>query len=362
MRPVAAAVVLGAACSVESEPKTLAVPNDDDFRYVSDMLGARCGSLDCHGQPGRALRLYSKSGLRLSPNAVPGRGPATGAEHAENYAALSLLEPEILSLVFRQAGRDPARLTLVRKARAAESHKGGRAIDELGDRCIVSWLEGKVDKKACFQASQLRKPPGFGLGTGGGNAGTGGAGGMSSGGTGGTAAFGGLPAGGSGGVPSGGGTVAAGSGGDGGGYVCGTAFWPCANDFYTKCTAQKPAPPAHIAYAYSECQSCHAPGGDAGPSSEFLFSGVVWDFATKKGMERIEVAVRSGSDFYLTCTDALGFFFVPAQGQAAPNWVTAETHIRGELGEKIMPSDKEHKPSCNSSDCHAHPEHLLWGP
>lgn len=360
MRPVTVALAIGAACSVQSEPKTLAVPGDTDFRYVSGMLGARCGSLDCHGQSTRSLRLYSRLGLRLSPDGVSGRGQATEAEHDANYSSLVASEPEILSRVFREGGRDPARLTFVRKARGTESHKGGRAVDEQADRCIASWLEGEIDKKACFQASVLARPPGFGVGTGGGGAG--GTGGQPAGGAAGSGASGGSLVGGSGGVPSGGGTLAAGSGGDGGGYVCGTSFWPCANDFYTKCTAQKPAPPAHIAYADSECQSCHAPGGDAGGSEAFLFSGVVWDFATKKGAERVEVAVLSGSDFYLTCTDALGFFFVPAQGQPTPNWALAETRIRGELGEKIMPSDKKHEPSCNSSDCHAHVEHRLWAP
>jgi len=87
---------------------------------------------------------------------------------------------------------------------------------------------------------------------------------------------------------------------------------------------------------------------------------VVWSFASKSGVEHVDVAVKSGQDFFYTCTDQLGFFFVPAASQPTPNWLTAETHIRGELGETIMPADKEHKSSCDEADCHAHPEHKLW--
>ncbi len=355
MRRVAV-VVVAAACTVSSGEKSFDVPSSDGFRYVSDMLGARCGSLDCHGQAGRNLRLYSRFGLRLAGDDVPGRGQTTAAEHEANYASVVMGEPELLSQVFGDGGRDPQRLTLVRKARYQESHKGGRAVDAYGDRCIVSWLEGEIDKKACFAASILQKPQGFGTAGGSGGASTGGAGGqggLAGSPSGGASGMGGAAIGGAGGTLASGGTTGS------GGYACGMDFWPCALDVYAECSAAKPSPPGHQVYAKADCQSCH---GATGPGQEFLFSGVVWSHDTKAGAEHVQVAVKSGADFFLTCSDQLGFFFVSTAGQPAPDWPKAETHIRAVLGEKIMPADKEHKPSCNSSDCHAHAEHTLWAP
>ena len=43
---------------------------------VSKFLERRCGTLDCHGQGGRPLRLYSGRGLRLPNDA--GLGPGSG--------------------------------------------------------------------------------------------------------------------------------------------------------------------------------------------------------------------------------------------------------------------------------------------
>ncbi len=384
MRRVGAIAFVAVACSVSSEPKAFDAPTSDNFRYVSDMLGARCGSLDCHGQPGRNLRLYGKFGLRLASSDISGGKQSTPAEHDANYASVIALEPELMNRVFHDGGGDPDRLTLVRKARNTESHKGGRAIDENGDRCIVSWLRGDLDAKACFAGSIIEKPPGFSGSNSGGTGGTttGGSGGTITGGTAGantggvagstTGGAGGSITGGSGGtIASGGigGTVGGGTGGGGGGgtgggggVTCGLDFWPCAYDVYASCLPAKPSPADHGAYAGVDCQTCHVAGGSAGPGQEFLFSGVVWAYFANNGAEHIEVAVRDGANFFLTCTDQRGFFFVPAASNPAVNWLNVETRIRAVLGEKIMPSDKEHKPSCNSSDCHADPEHQLWAP
>ncbi|MCE7894545.1 MAG: hypothetical protein DYH12_33400, partial [Sorangiineae bacterium PRO1] len=168
-----------AACSVVSEQKTFDAPSPEGFHRVSEMLHARCGSLDCHGQAGRSLRLYGSMGLRLDPSDVPGvpRKTADPAEAEANYVSVLALEPEILAAVFQDGGRDPERLTLVRKGRLLESHKGGEALDALGRRCFVSWLEGAVDGAACNAAAVLARPPGFVLSGSGGSGGSGGAGG-----------------------------------------------------------------------------------------------------------------------------------------------------------------------------------------
>jgi len=60
---------------------TLAAPERATFEPVDDVLQATCGTLDCHGQLGRALRLYGGRGLRLAPTDNPADDPTTPAEY-----------------------------------------------------------------------------------------------------------------------------------------------------------------------------------------------------------------------------------------------------------------------------------------
>lgn len=381
-------LALVVACSASNDAKTFDAPSPEDFMRVSSMLGARCGSLDCHGQMARNFRLYDKFGLRLSPEDFPGGRQDQQEEHDANYLSVLSLEPEILSEVSHDGGKNPERLSLVRKARELESHKGGNALDDLGSptgesnarHCLYSWLEGKVDAKACFAASTFAKPPGFaGTGTGG----TGGTGGGPSGGSGGTQSGGGGTLGGGGGALGGsGGTLGGGGGfggntggsttnggtggssGTGGGGGCGASgpacpvdFWP--GDYDPTCKAPKPPPAGHLSLSKVECQTCH---GATGTATQFYFAGVVWHWGGKQGAANIEVGLRDGNTFIYTCTDANGFFSVPLATTPPINWLSVESRIRAELGEKIMPSDKEHKPTCNDSKCHADPLHQIWAP
>jgi hypothetical protein len=130
---------------------------------VSTALATSCGSLDCHGRAGQNLRLYGSIGLRLDPEDLPGGedDEMTPSEHDANYRSIVAFEPEALSRVWLDGGRDPARLTLVRKARGREAHKGGSAFPEGGDgdRCLLSWLSGELDFEACTSAAELPPSP-----------------------------------------------------------------------------------------------------------------------------------------------------------------------------------------------------------
>lgn len=137
------------------------------FTLVADMLGTHCGSLDCHGNPARSLRVYSWSGLRLAPN-YPGEFDAqnnliltTDAEHQDTYYSFVSLEPEILGQVLAQHGAHPERLTIVRKAHDTEYHKGHIAIKpgSDADKCLLSWLASNVDATACQKGAQPLMPP-----------------------------------------------------------------------------------------------------------------------------------------------------------------------------------------------------------
>jgi hypothetical protein len=133
------------------------VPDRPSFVPVADMLVHTCGTLDCHGTQFRNLRLYGREGVRLdkdaSPNLLDG-SVSTTQEYDEDYLSVVGLEPEVMSQVVMQGGAAPERLTLVRKGRGQEAHKGGSlyAVGDDRDRCLVSWLAKNVDTQACARS------------------------------------------------------------------------------------------------------------------------------------------------------------------------------------------------------------------
>jgi hypothetical protein len=161
LAPVVWTVGAGGCSSPDPAARTVGnFPDAASFKPVADMMIARCGSLDCHGQPGRNLKIYGASGLRLAPSDSPQKaGPlyATPAEYDADYASVCGLEPETLSAVFQDGGKNPERLTLVQKARNTQAHKGGTIIvrGDAQDRCMLSWLTGTVDTQSCKDSLKL---------------------------------------------------------------------------------------------------------------------------------------------------------------------------------------------------------------
>jgi hypothetical protein len=175
----AAMIVVGATPSCASPPDTSAVtqlgptvidgqpdvPPFDQFQGpdnvgpnqagVSRFLERRCGSLDCHGQVGRPLRIYGQRGLRFIDDAgnIPGLDPTTPTEVRENYKAVISIEPEEMARVFLQED-DPGSLLLLKKPMTLERHKGGQviSINDSGYICLVSWLAAKTDYGKCGDA------------------------------------------------------------------------------------------------------------------------------------------------------------------------------------------------------------------
>lgn len=139
---------------------TLAAPPRAAFENVADAMQPSCGTLDCHGQVGRNLRLFGARGLRLSAMETSAEGVTQQSEYDATYWAVLALEPEVLAMVVRQGGASPERLTLVRKGRGTERHKGGTLMipnDNL-DRCIVEWIKGNIQVDACQAAAMLTAP------------------------------------------------------------------------------------------------------------------------------------------------------------------------------------------------------------
>jgi hypothetical protein len=158
------AATLTAGCSVPQSRIGIDAPPEDQFAAmgsVGDYLDHRCGTIDCHGQQGRNLRMWGCWGLRLDVDAVascipPIGVPTTLDEYNATYRSLVGLEPAVMSTVVQTHATNPELLTFIRKARGLESHKGGHLVTpgDPQDTCMVSWLAGNTDMMAC-QMAQL---------------------------------------------------------------------------------------------------------------------------------------------------------------------------------------------------------------
>jgi len=160
-RWLAGSALFVGGCSIPVESTgPLAQPDRETFPLVLDALDRRCGTLDCHGHKERNLRFYSGTGLRLDPGAVPGSGTTSAAEYDATYRSFVGLEPEVMGWVVAEGGRNPERLTLVRKARGSEDHKGGAALREgdAADRCLTSWLSPSIDEARCLESVPYLPP------------------------------------------------------------------------------------------------------------------------------------------------------------------------------------------------------------
>ena len=135
----------------------MAAPDRATFGPVAELLDVRCGSLDCHGTVARNLRLFGSAGLRWSSNDRP-LVPLcdTQTEVDQDYESMVGLEPEVLNAVVAAGGANPERLTLVRKARGTEAHKGGTiwAAGDPSDTCLTAWLASSASASACVSGLQ----------------------------------------------------------------------------------------------------------------------------------------------------------------------------------------------------------------
>jgi len=156
----ALALVVAATGCASPDPnarQNASVADRASFAPVAKVLVRRCGTIDCHGSPYRNYRLYGYQGRRLNPAHKPDAPDTTDAELAANYDATVGIEPELFAEVIAAKGASPSKLTLVRKARGEESHKGGARIapDDAADKCLVAWLRSAPDEAACSEALKV---------------------------------------------------------------------------------------------------------------------------------------------------------------------------------------------------------------
>ena len=149
---------------VQNEPSDLRVyPNREQFiEGVSPFMEARCGGLNCHGQVGRPLRIYSKNGLRreVAANGLRDTRDTTPEERLENYVSVIGLEPEAISECVRtQCTSMDFHLLLkpLDDSGRGVRHKGGPVLrvgsNDPGWTCLFGWLSGAYDRQACAAAT-----------------------------------------------------------------------------------------------------------------------------------------------------------------------------------------------------------------
>jgi hypothetical protein len=162
MAALATIVLAGCRLPSSSAVFTEQVPDRTSFPDVAQAMVAHCGTLDCHGTPYRNMRLYGNVGLRWAATDQPLNPPCTTSNEVDqDFDSVVGLEPETMSTVVAQHGANPNLLTMVRKARGIESHKGGTVMkpgDDL-DTCITSWLAGSTQASLCQAIAPPTSPP-----------------------------------------------------------------------------------------------------------------------------------------------------------------------------------------------------------
>ncbi len=161
-----AAAISCAAVPDDSSVAKLGV-GDLDFSsysaFVHPVIELRCGSLDCHGQAPRGLRVYGANSLRL-PNErgdIPGLGLTTPDEARATYASILGLQPEktnALVMTRPRTASDAYALLVLTKGTALERHRGGESMrkGDPAEQCLLTWLIGAANQARCAEAVRPR--------------------------------------------------------------------------------------------------------------------------------------------------------------------------------------------------------------
>jgi hypothetical protein len=111
--------------------------------HVHPVVEFGCATLDCHGDPGRPLRIFSSTGLRAGDARD---APLTDAEYAADVGSFAALAPVSLAVDLHPA--------LSKPLAGGASHEGGdiwSSTSEHGYACLRGWLAN--DTSASVEAA-----------------------------------------------------------------------------------------------------------------------------------------------------------------------------------------------------------------
>ena len=140
------------ACGPEVGSDPMSAPDVGRYDALHPYLEARCATLDCHGDAGRPLRLFSETGLRAP--GVERDAELQPQERMANAWALVGVDP----------GAEPESHLSVLKPLAEQAggmHHVGEAVsasvEDPGYRCLLGWLREDGDaawEGACAAARE----------------------------------------------------------------------------------------------------------------------------------------------------------------------------------------------------------------
>ncbi len=147
---LAIAVLVAAGCTdttISEVPQTVG----DTLTYQSQVqtyLGYRCGSLDCHGDMGRPLRLFALRGLRANDGLRDfGLSVDEVGHNLLSIAAFDTLD--------EAAAQNQLLLKGLATSAGGMAHVGGDVWDSTdapGYQCLLTWLSGEADSETARAA------------------------------------------------------------------------------------------------------------------------------------------------------------------------------------------------------------------
>ncbi|MGE0787525.1 MAG: hypothetical protein AB7S26_17760 [Sandaracinaceae bacterium] len=151
---VGGALALLVGCPAPQGASLQPLPDARYATYIHPLFEGSCATLDCHGDEGRPLRLYSETGLRITDDlrTAPGEPtiPVTAEELVDNVHAIAIVDVDHPIVEERFLLLKP-----LSNVGGGVHHYGGRiwtGVDDPAYRCVRSWLEGAIDAPACDEA------------------------------------------------------------------------------------------------------------------------------------------------------------------------------------------------------------------
>ena len=144
------------ACQGGPGEQSLNRRNVEDYIHeVHGYVSVGCATLDCHGDPGRPLRLYSEIGLRETTVRDLPLSASEAAANVVSFAAVDSAPPLQHFAILKPLAESAGGL----------AHVDGDVwpdVDDPGYVCVLAWLEGRVNEEqaACSEArSSVMLPP-----------------------------------------------------------------------------------------------------------------------------------------------------------------------------------------------------------